>query len=85
MHQDVVSVEEYNDLMMDEIDDLTESRLRTLREIEKEKLQVAKVYNKKVQEKVFQVEDLVWKTILPISHMTEGLANGLQAGKVHIE
>jgi hypothetical protein len=49
MHQDVVSVEEYNDLMMDEIDDLTESRLRALREIEKEKLQVAKVYNKKVQ------------------------------------
>jgi hypothetical protein len=29
-------------------------------------LRVARVYNKKVKEKPFQVEDLVWKTIMPI-------------------
>jgi hypothetical protein len=34
-------------------------------EIEKEKVKIAKSYNKRVMEKLFQVGDLVWKTILP--------------------
>jgi hypothetical protein len=63
MHQDAVSVEDYVNLMMDEIDELTESRLLALREILKEKLQVARAYNKKVRDKLFQVGELVWKTI----------------------
>jgi hypothetical protein len=33
-----VSAEEYNNLMTDEIDDLTENCLKALREIEKEKI-----------------------------------------------
>jgi hypothetical protein len=37
-----------------------------LREIEKDKIMVAKAYNKKVKAKSFQVGDLVWKTILPL-------------------
>jgi hypothetical protein len=37
-----------------------------LREIEKEKIRVMRVYNKWVMEKSFQVAQLVWKTILPI-------------------
>jgi hypothetical protein len=52
--------------MMDRIDDVSEERLRALREIETQKLSVAKAYNKKVREKSFQIGDLVWKTILPI-------------------
>jgi hypothetical protein len=35
-----------------------------LEEIEKEKVKIAKAYNKRVVEKLFQVGDLVWKTIL---------------------
>jgi hypothetical protein len=35
-------------------------------EIEKDKIMVAKAYNKKVKAKPFQVGDLVWKTILPL-------------------
>jgi hypothetical protein len=35
-----------------------------LEEIEKEKIKIAKAYNKRVVEKSFQVGDLVWKTIL---------------------
>jgi hypothetical protein len=66
MHQDAVSAKDYSNLMMDEIDDLMENRLQALREIEKEKLQVARAYNKKVRDKSFQVGDLVWKMILPI-------------------
>jgi hypothetical protein len=49
----------------DEVDSVADSRLRALEEFEKEKLKVAKAYNKKVQAKSFQVNDLVWKTIFP--------------------
>jgi hypothetical protein len=34
-----------------------------LGEIEKDKIMVAKAYNKKVKAKSFQVGDLVWKTM----------------------
>jgi hypothetical protein len=39
--------------MMDEIDDIPESRLKALEEIEKEKVKIAKAYNKRVVEKSF--------------------------------
>jgi hypothetical protein len=64
--QDNLSAKEYNELMMDAIDDVPESRFRALREIEKEKIKIAKAYNKRVIEKSFQVGDLVWNTILPL-------------------
>ena len=48
------------------LDELVDDRLHALAEIEKDKLQVAKVYNKRVKVKSFQVGDLVWKIILPI-------------------
>jgi hypothetical protein len=37
-----------------------------LEEIEKEKIKIAKAYNKRVVEKSFRVGDLVWNTILPL-------------------
>jgi hypothetical protein len=52
--------------MMDKIDEILESQFRALREIEKEKLRVAKAYNKRVREKSFQIGELVWKMILPL-------------------
>jgi hypothetical protein len=52
--------------MMDILDEIMESRFQALTEIEREKLQVAKAYNKKVREKSFPIGDLVWKTILPL-------------------
>jgi hypothetical protein len=67
MHQDSLMAKEYRSAMMDGIDDLEESRLEALRELEKEKLRVAKAYNKKVQKKSFRVGDKVWKTILPVN------------------
>jgi len=45
----------YHDLMMDNIDEVTDVRLKALKEIEKDKAQVAKAYNKKVKSKSFQV------------------------------
>ena len=45
---------------------MSDERLKALAEIERDKLRVAKAYNKKVKAKSFQVGDLVWKMILPI-------------------
>jgi hypothetical protein len=52
--------------MMDRIDHVPKSRFKALEEIEKEKIKIAKAYNKHVMEKLFQVGDLVWKMILPL-------------------
>ena len=56
----------YHDSMMDNIDEVTDVRLKALKEIEKDKARVAKAYNKKVKSKFFQAGELVWKTILPL-------------------
>jgi hypothetical protein len=45
---------------------VSDGRIKPLGEIERDKLRVARAYNKRVQEKSFQVGVLVWKTILPI-------------------
>ncbi len=52
--------------MGDNLDEVIDKRLKALEEIEKEKMGVAKAYNKRVKAKLFQVGDLVWKTILPL-------------------
>ena len=50
--------------MMDNIDEVTNKRMKALKEIEKDKLRVARAYNKKVKGKSFQIGELVW--ILPL-------------------
>ncbi len=62
--QGSLSAKEYHEWMMDKIDDVPESRFKALGEIEKEKVKIAKAYNKRVVEKLFQVGGLVWKMIL---------------------
>jgi hypothetical protein len=57
--QDSLSAKEYHELMMDKIDDVPESRFKALEKIEREKVEIAKAYNKRVVEKSFQVGDLV--------------------------
>jgi hypothetical protein len=64
--QDYLSAKEYTELMMEKVDEAPESRLKALEEIEKEKVKIAKAYNKCVVEKLFQVGDLVWRTILAL-------------------
>jgi hypothetical protein len=64
--QGFLSAKGYTELMMDKVDEAPESWLKALEEIEKEKVKIAKAYNKRVVEKLFQVGDLVWKTILPL-------------------
>jgi hypothetical protein len=52
--------------MFDRLDEVSDERIKTLDKIERDKLRVAKAYNKRLKEKSFQVGDLVWKMILPI-------------------
>jgi hypothetical protein len=52
--------------MLDRLGEVSDERVKVLGEIERDKLWVAKAYNKRVKEKSFQARDLVWKTILPI-------------------
>jgi len=48
------------------VDEVSDKWLQALKEIEKDKLRVARAYNKKVRGKSFQVGELVRKTILPL-------------------
>jgi hypothetical protein len=45
--------------MMDNVDEVIDKRLKAFKEREKDKARVATTYNKKVQNKSFQVEDLL--------------------------
>jgi hypothetical protein len=61
-----LSAVDYHNLMLDRLDEGSDERIKALGEIERDKLRVARAYNKRVKEKSFQVGDLVWKMILPI-------------------
>jgi hypothetical protein len=52
--------------MLDNIDEVAEKRVTTLRNTEMEKLWVAKAYSRKIHPKDFHIDELVWKVILPI-------------------
>jgi hypothetical protein len=64
--QNELSVVDYRNLMLNRLDEVSGERVKALGKIERDKLRVAKAYNKRVKEKSFQVRDLVWKMILPI-------------------
>jgi hypothetical protein len=51
--QNDLSVIVYHNLMMDNIDEVTDIRLKSLKEIEKNKARVVRAYNKKVKSKSF--------------------------------
>jgi hypothetical protein len=64
--QNDLTLTDYYNAMMDNIDEVTDKRVIALGVIEKDKIMVARAYNKKVKAKSFQVGDLVWKTFLPL-------------------
>ena len=51
---------------MDNVDEVTDKRLKALKEMVKDKARVARAYNKKVKSKSFRVGELLYKTILPL-------------------
>lgn len=64
-HNDLQS-EQYWEMMFDELVDFDEERLAVVEMLVRQKERVAKVYNIKVREKTFTVDDYVWKVILPM-------------------
>jgi hypothetical protein len=64
--QNELSTVDYQNLILNRLDEVSDEGMKALGEIERDKLRVAKAYNKRVKEKLFQVGDLVWKMILPI-------------------
>jgi len=64
--QDKLIVDDYRDLMLDNLDDVNFHWLKALENIKAHKIKIAKFYNQKVREKNFSEGELVWKVILPI-------------------
>jgi hypothetical protein len=61
-----LSAVDYHNLMLDRFDEVSDERIKAFGKIERDKLRVARAYNKRVKEKSFWVGYLVWKMILPI-------------------
>jgi hypothetical protein len=57
--------------MLDRLNDVSDERVKALGDIERDRLRVARAYNKRVMEKSFHIGDLVWKTILPIGSRSD--------------
>jgi hypothetical protein len=57
--QNELSAVDYHNLMLDRLDEVSDERVKVLAKIEREKLRVARAYNKRVKENLFQVRDLV--------------------------
>jgi len=53
-------------MVLDELVNLDEERLRALDVLTRQKKRIAKSYNKRVKPKTFVVNNLVWKVILPM-------------------
>src|ERR1044072_9405814 len=64
--QHEIPSENYWKIMTDELVDLDEERMLALDALRRQKDRVSKAYNKKVKDKVFHIDDLVWKVILPM-------------------
>ena len=61
---------EYSHAMFQELELVDKDRLMALENIQANKANVLKLYNKKVRLKCFSEDDLVWKVILPIGSKT---------------
>jgi hypothetical protein len=80
--QKYLSSKDYSGLMMDELEDLHMIRLRALENIEKNKMRVAKYYNKKVKVRQFVEEIWFGKHYCRSGLNTVRSANGPRIGKV---
>src|ERR1043165_9194163 len=53
-------------MMMNKLVDIDKTRLHALEVLRRQKERVARAYNKRVKSKLFSINDLVWKVILPM-------------------
>jgi len=71
--QNEIPVDHYWNMVLDELVDLDEERLKTLDVLMRQKERTTKFYNKKVKSKTFDVNDLVWKFIFPMDKRNKTL------------
>ncbi|XP_050876654.1 uncharacterized protein LOC127080374 [Lathyrus oleraceus] len=71
--QNDLQLEEYWELMFDELVDLDEERLAPMETLARQKERVVKVYNRRVKAKTFAVDGYVWKVILPMDRRDQTL------------
>ncbi|XP_058764523.1 uncharacterized protein LOC131637975 [Vicia villosa] len=64
--QHEIPSEDYWNMIADELVDLDEERMGAFDSLQRQKERVSRAYNKKVKDKTFAVDDLVWKVILPM-------------------
>ena len=74
--QNDLSTVDYHDMVMDNIDEVTDKRLRTLKEIEKDKTRVARAYNN------FRLVTWFGRRFCQLVQRITNLANGLRVGRV---
>nr|KYP59339.1 Pro-Pol polyprotein [Cajanus cajan] len=71
--QNDLSIEDYWNLMYDELVSLEEERLIALQNLVQQKERIEKTYNKRVKARSFRVGDLVLKVILPMDQRSRHL------------
>ena len=81
--QNDLSAVDYYNLMMDNIDEVSDKRMQVLKEIEKDKLRVARAYNKKVRPKSFKLVSWFGRQFCLLGQRAISLASGRHVGKVH--
>ncbi|XP_075483761.1 uncharacterized protein LOC142523912 [Primulina tabacum] len=64
--QNELSLENYNEAMIMELEELDELRIQAYNAMLLQKQKVARIYNKRVNKKSFHEGEIVWKAILPI-------------------
>ena len=78
-----LSPTDYNQAMMQKIEELDEVRLAALDHLQIHKKTIVRMYNKRVKHKSFSEGDLVWKVVLPIAQKILDFENGLPTRKDH--
>jgi hypothetical protein len=71
--QHEIHVNRYWNMVLDELVDLDEERLKALDILMRQKERITKFYNKKVKSKTFDVNDMVWKVILHVDKRNKAL------------
>jgi hypothetical protein len=80
-----LSAVDYHNLMLDRLDEVSDERVKVLGEIERDKLRVARAYNKRVKENHFKSETLFLRQLYQSGLEVTSSGSGWQIGKDRIE
>jgi hypothetical protein len=79
--QNELSAVDYYNLMLDRLDEVLDERVKALGEIERDKLRVARAYNKRIKENHFKSETLCGRRFCLLGLEATSLGSGRQIGK----